>query len=66
MRQLQARQGATAGLVVSLVLSAAASALSTEPLQTFGYFLAVTLSVTLLATLGLLAINRRSRPTKTR
>lgn len=53
MSQLKVRQGATAGVVVSFVLSATASGLSTEPLQTFGYILAVSLSVILLTTLGI-------------
>lgn len=64
MRALKVRQGAGAGVVMSFVLAAAIAGRSADPLPTFGYVLAVALTVTVLTIVGLVAINRRTRPPK--
>lgn len=66
MRQLKVRQGATAGAIVSFVVAATSSAQSEAPLGTFAYITAVGLTVTVLVTIGMLAINRRSGPPRVR
>jgi hypothetical protein len=62
MRPLQVRQGAVAGFAMSLILSAVVAGQSVDPLPTFLTILGVTLMITVLATAGAVAINRRSRP----
>jgi uncharacterized RDD family membrane protein YckC len=59
MHQVNVRQGATAGLIVSVVMAAAAAGSSTAPLQTFGLTLAVTLTATVGAIAFVLAVSRR-------
>lgn len=66
MRALKVRQGAVAGVVTSLVLAAAIAGRSSDPFPTFGYVLAVALSMTALTIVGLVAVNRRAQPPKIR
>jgi hypothetical protein len=66
MGALKVRQGATAGVVTSLVLAAAIAGRSSDPLPTFGYVLAVALSMAALTIVGLVAVNRRGQPPKAR
>jgi hypothetical protein len=66
IRALKARQGAIAGVVTSLVLAAAIAGRSSDPLPTFGYVLAVALSMAALTIVGLVAANRRAQPPKAR
>ena len=66
MRELKVGQGAIAGVVTSLVLAAAMAGRSSDPLPTFGYVLAVALSMAALTIVGLVAVNRRAQPPKGR
>jgi hypothetical protein len=66
MRGLKVGQGAIAGVVTSLVLAAAIAGPSSDPLPTFGYVLAVALSMAALTIVGLVAVNRRAQPPKGR
>jgi uncharacterized RDD family membrane protein YckC len=59
-RPLNVRQGATAGIIVSLFVAVPAAGLSTTHLQTFVLVLAVPLTVTVVITAVALAINRRA------
>jgi hypothetical protein len=47
---------------MSAILAGALAGRSIEPLQTFVFILALGLAMTLLVTLGAMAINRRRRP----
>ena len=58
MRALDVRQGATGGLIISVISAASLSGRSADPLPTFVGVLAVGLSVTGLATALAIALNR--------
>ena len=66
MGALKVRQGAVAGVVTSLVLAAAMAGRSSDLLPTFGYVLAVALSMTALTIVGLVAVIRRAQPPNAR
>ena len=61
MRPLKTRQGAIGGLAVALMGAAGTASQSTEPLETFGFVLAVGLACVLLVTAVATAINRQLR-----